>query len=156
MSRRTRQPEEKTLHISQGDWLLVKKYLTAGEQRNIFRGMIRDGATGDKIDSINVGLSTMCGYLLDWSFTDHTDKPIVILNKPKDVLVDALNSLDPAAFTEVLRAIEAHEAEMEKEREKEKNDQGGDHKSSPISTSPSVATGAMSGSENLTLMSTTS
>jgi len=120
MARRTRPPETVTLHISQGDWLLVKKHPTTGDERAIFRGMMREGATSDRIDSVNVGMSRIVNTLLDWSFTDHNDKPIVIRDKSPDDMIAALNSIDPEDFTEVLQAIDAHREAMEKEREQEK------------------------------------
>jgi hypothetical protein len=156
MARRTRPPETKMLHISDGDWLLVKKHLTAGEERALFKGMIRDGVTGDTIDSMKVASSKILTYLLDWSFTDHDDKPIVIRDKSPEDVETALNAITPDDFKEVRDAIDKHMAAMEKERKAEKNGQGGDHKSSPISTSPSDATGVTNGLQNLTVMSTTS
>jgi hypothetical protein len=145
MARRTRAPETKTLHISQGDWLLVQKHLTAGQEREIFRGMLREGAKGDTIDSVKVGMSRIVGYLLDWSFTDHNDKPIVIRDKSPDVVVDALNAITPEAFAEVLQAIDAHAAEMEKEREAEKNAPATASASSPTSPSPEPLAGVTTG-----------
>ena len=121
MSRRTRRPETTTLQISQGDWLLVKKHLTAGEQRAIFRRMMRDGITGEQIDSVRVGWSKMIGYLLDWSFEDADGKPIIIRDKSDNEIGQALDALDVDSFREVLKAIEAHEEVVAKELEAEKN-----------------------------------
>ena len=77
MSIRFRHPETLRLALTRGDWILVKKHLTAGETRRVFRRMIRQGATGDEIDSLQVGLSKMIVYLLDWSFHDADGNPVV-------------------------------------------------------------------------------
>lgn len=121
MSSRMRRPETVKLEISRGDWLLVKKHLTAGEQRAIFRRMMKDGITGDTIDSVRVGWSKMVGYLLDWSITDADDKPVVIREQPEEVIGAALDALDIDSFAEILKAVETHEAAMAEERASEKN-----------------------------------
>lgn len=119
MSRRMRRPETARLELSQGDWVLVKKHLTAGETRGMFAGMMR--ADGESIERTKVGLSKILAYLLDWSFEDFDGKPIVIRDQPENVVTSALNGIESDAYSEVLRAIEAHEEAMEQEREAEKN-----------------------------------
>jgi hypothetical protein len=121
VSRRTRRPDTQRLEISRGDWLLVKKHVTAGDQRGMFRRMMREGMTGDRIDSVRVGWAKCIAYLLDWSFLDADDKPIVIADQSEDAIGAALDALDPEDFAEVLKAIETHENAMEAERAAEKN-----------------------------------
>lgn len=142
MSSRMRRPETVTLHITRGDWLLVKKHLTAGEQRQIFRRMMT-AKDGTAIESVNIGLSKMIGYLLDWSITDADDKPVVIRDQPDDVVAAALDNLDVDSFREILQAIEAHEDAMEAAREAEKNSPDGVSTSSPISPSANTSGGGM-------------
>src|SRR6188768_4017526 len=100
MSSRIRRPETLRLALTRGDWIVVKKHLTAGETRRVFRRMIRKGATGDEIDSLQVGLSKMVVYLVDWSITDADDQPVVIRNQPEDVIADVLEMLDVESFAE--------------------------------------------------------
>ena len=119
MSRRMRRPDTVKLDISQGDWLLVKRHLTAGEQRAMFAGMMRED--GEGIDRVKVGFSKILTYLLDWSFEDFDGKPLVIAGQPENVVSAALNGIDGDAFSDVLAAIEAHMDAMEKARELEKN-----------------------------------
>lgn len=119
MSKRMRRPETATLEISQGDWLLVKKHLTAGEQRQMFALMMR--ADGEAIDRVKVGLAKILTYLLDWSIEDADGKRVVILDQPVSAVEGALNALDPDSYREILTAIEAHEEAMEQAREAEKN-----------------------------------
>jgi len=98
MSLRVRRPETIRIALSDGEWILVKKYLTAGEQRAIFRRMMRDGVTGDQIDSVRVGWSKMVGYLLDWSATDPDGKLIAIHDKSEDEIGAALDAMPVDAF----------------------------------------------------------
>ena len=156
MSSRMRRPEVVKLEISRGDWLLVKKRLTAGEQRQIFKRMMIVNGNGPQMDPIAVGLSKMVGYLLDWNITDADDKPIVIRDQPEDVVSAALDALDYEDYQEIQEAIEAHIDAMDKLRAEEKKQSGGASKSSTISTSPDDSGGAMSGLLNSTETSTTS
>ena len=135
MSRFVR-PETTRLEISQGDWLLVKQRLSAGEQRQVFARMMKpfrpavldspkDQALGGRgpsdhpvleIDPIQASLSTALAYLLDWSLVDDEGKPVVIRGQPLDVVTAALDALDLESFTEITQAIQAHEARMAAER----------------------------------------
>jgi hypothetical protein len=136
MSRRTRKPETVKIDISQGDWILVKKHLTAGEQRQIFAGMMREQG-GSAIDPLKVGVSKLAGYLLDWSFTDADDKPMVIRDQPIEAIASNLNMLDPEDFGELVRAVDSHEEAMQKVRELEKKVDG-PNASGPTSISPAA------------------
>lgn len=134
MSSRIRRPETVKLDISQGDWLLVKKHLTAGEQRQIFRRML---ASDGSIEPVNVGLSKMIGYLVDWSITDPDGKKVEISDQSDDVVAAALDSLDVDSYREILTAVETHEKQMQAVRDAEKNGKDGVSTSSPISPSAS-------------------
>jgi hypothetical protein len=148
MSSRIRRPETLRLALTRGDWIVVKKHLTAGETRRVFRRMIRKGATGDEIDSLQVGLSKMVVYLVDWSITDADDQPVVIRGQPEDVIADVLEMLDVESFAEILKAIETHERTMELEREEEKKTGNGSNKSEATWPSPGSSDGGMTGSPN--------
>jgi hypothetical protein len=76
-----RRPETARLELTQGDWLIVKKHLTAGEQLAMFAGMMNEG--GDEIQRVKVGFNKILTYLLDWSFEDFDGKPLVIRDKPE-------------------------------------------------------------------------
>ena len=147
MSSRIRRPETVRIPLTRGDWILVKKYLTAGETRRVFRRMIRKGATGDEIDSLQVGLSKMVVYLVDWSITDADDQPVIIRGQSEDMIADVLEMLDVESFAEVLKAIEVHERTMELEREDEKKTDGSS-KLDPTWPSPASLDGATTGSPN--------
>ena len=148
MSSRIRRPETLRLALTRGDWIVVKKHLTAGETRRVFRRMIRKGATGDEIDSLQVGLSKMVVYLVDWSITDADDQPVIIRGQSEDVVADVLEMLDVESFAEILKAIETHERTMELEREDEKKTATGNSKSDPTSPLLDSLVGATNGSAN--------
>jgi hypothetical protein len=148
MSSRIRRPETLRLALTRGDWIVVKKHLTAGETRRVFRRMIRKGATGDEIDSLQVGLSKMVVYLVDWSITDADDQPVIIRGQSEDVVADVLEMLDVDSFAEILNAVEAHERAMEAEREDEKKTATGTSKSDPTWPSLVSLDGGTNGSAN--------
>jgi hypothetical protein len=148
MSSRIRRPETLRLALTRGDWIVVKKHLTAGETRRVFRRMIRKGATGDEIDSLQVGLSKMVVYLVDWSITDADDQPVIIRGQPEDVIADVLEMLDVESFAEILQAIEGHERTMEREREDEKKTGNGNSKSEATWPSLASSDGVTNGSAN--------
>jgi hypothetical protein len=139
MSRRTRAPETRKIDISHDDWILVKKHLTAGEQRKIFTGMMRENSvTGTPgIDPMKVGSSKIVGYLLDWSFQYFDGSPIVIKNQPEDTVTKALDEIGIDDFAELVRVIDTHEDEMKAAREAEKNEAGAPA-SAPTSPSPAA------------------
>jgi len=127
-----RRPETVKVDISQGDWLLVKKHLTSGEHRKRLSRMLNPDGT---VQPVNVGVTKIVSYLLDWSIADADDKPVVIRDQPEDVVQAALDALDVESFKEILTAIEAHEDAMQAVRDAEKNVQGIESPSSPLSLS---------------------
>ena len=152
MSTFYRKPEAVRLPLAHGHWLLVKKFLTAGETRRIFRRMMRAGDGGrDEIDALQVGLSKLVVYLLDWSVTDADDQPVLIRGLSEsdpDALAAVLNNLDAPAFADILHAVEQHEEAVGREREEEKKILDGGTKSDPTWPSLEPSGGAMSGWPN--------
>lgn len=154
MSSRMRRPETVKIDITRGDWLLVKKYLTAGEQRAMFAGMLRSDS--NMVDGSKVGLSRIVEYLLDWSITDADDRPVVIRDQSREAVEAALNALDADSFTEILNAIDAHIEQVEKELSAEKNGQAIARRSPAISRSRKSSAGDTKTSSISPLMSTIS
>lgn len=144
MSSRMHRPETVKIDLTQGDWILVKKYLTAGEQRAIYSGMLR--ADGERVDLSRIQLSKMVGYLLDWSITDADDKPVVIRNASSDAVESMLNALDYESFVEISTAISEHEQAMSDALAQEKKSRTGETPSSPTSRSRKRTAGSTSGS----------
>lgn len=139
MGSRYRKQEEIRIDISGGDWLLVRKHLTAGEEREAHARVIKAGTFkhGEKpeLDLEHLGIAQACSYLLDWSITDADDKPIRIRDQGYAFIAAALRNQTPESLKEILNAIEAHDAAMIEEREHEKKVRAGGPVSSPISMS---------------------
>ena len=110
MSRFVR-PESEKLDISEGDWLLVKRRLTAGEQRRAFARIVKRLEIGrpTELDPEATGLAKIVAYLLDWSLRDDTGTVVAIRDQPASVVEGALLALDPDSFREIHDAITTHE-----------------------------------------------
>lgn len=123
MSIRVRRPAVDRLDLSEGDYLIVKQDLTAGEFRELMRASAKPIAvTGDlvalaatgtapkiEVDPIAAGLATVVAYLLDWSFADADGKKIAIADQPPAVVRAALDHIDNASYLEVQGAIMKHQ-----------------------------------------------
>jgi len=102
--------------------LTVKKYLTAGEFRELVRAATKpvrlDQAiasgkdVGLEIDPTESGLAMIVAYLLDWTFTDFDGRPLVIKDQPPGVVRAALDQIDADSYLEVQRAIQEHDKSM--------------------------------------------
>ena len=151
-------PETKTLPpLSNGDTLTVKKRLNQGERRAERGRLYQQTADGSRrVDPLQVGVSMVCAYLIDWTVKGLDGKVIDIRGKSADEMEAALDMLDPFVYDEIEQAIRDHETAILKERAAAKNIQGGEKSAPVISPSPSDATGESSGSENSTLTTTTS
>ncbi len=119
------QPDITTLTLSDGDWIEVKTELNAGEQRRVFSRLVKAMHFSEKpeIDPEQVGLSKVVAFLVGWS-------------APVKVSESAINSLDPATYSEIVAAIDAHESAGDAAREALKNATGDETKS--LTTSSSV------------------
>jgi len=127
MSRFVR-PDTVRLPISNNDWLLVKKQLTAGEQRQVFARLMKpfhpgaNAAASLEVDPLQASLSTVLGYLVDWSLTDEDGRVVEIKGKRLEDVIAVLDALDMDSFTEIQQAIQAHEArEAEARRDRQAN-----------------------------------
>jgi len=150
-------PDIKVLKISQGDTLTVKRRLNSGEQRAMFARMVMAGVDGTQhINHLQIGISKILAYLVDWSLVDKEGNLVVIRDQPVEVVTSALDGLDPDSYAEIRTAIEAHETATEAEADAIKNGKGGAIESSATSPSPDSSAGDTNGSESLTLMSTAS
>jgi len=140
-------PDLVVLPLTDSDTITVKKRLSSGEERRMLRRGISYAADGTrKFDPIEGGLSKVLAFLVDWTFTGPDGKRLAIRDQPPSIVEAALDLLDPESYTEVLRAIEAHEKAMAAEREAEKKTRSGGVTSSVISPWPAAAAGGTSGS----------
>lgn len=123
MGSRVRRPEIDTIAISGGDTLTVKRYLTAGEFRELIRASTKpvrvdaaSAASGKdlmfEIDPSQSMLSMILAYLLDWTFTDFDGRPVVIKDQPPSVVRAALDAIDAESYMEVQKSIQDHDKAM--------------------------------------------
>jgi hypothetical protein len=136
-------PYTKTLTLPDGDTLTVRTRLNAGEQRKALRRMFMSTEDGTmKPDPLTMGIATVVAFLVDWNLKD--DSPD-IKNASAEDLEAILDNLDPDAFKDIQKAIEAHEIAMAVERAEEKKRTVGATASLAISTSPHDAIGGTNG-----------
>jgi len=111
-------PEVVRIPLTGGDWITVKRELTAGEQRRVFARSAKPVIAGEKIeiDLEKTGVIRMAAYLIDWSFVDDAGKPVAIRDMPMEYVIDVLHSLDAESFAEILTAIDTHEQTIETEK----------------------------------------
>ena len=111
MSRFVR-PETVKLDLSEGDWLIVKRRLTTGEERRAFTRSVKPAEVGKRLE-VNVdavAVAKVTAYLLDWSLVDDTGQVVPVRDASTADVEAALDALDPASFREIHDAITAHEA----------------------------------------------
>jgi hypothetical protein len=155
MSIRFVRPETVVLTLSGGDTLIVKRRLTAGEQRAQLGRAYTTTTTGlSQLNFMETGIALITAYLIDWTTSDPDAALVPIRGLSVDEVMAVLNNLDPASFTEIKEAIEAHVAAQDAARAAEKKTPAGATPAPSTSRSPSVADGASSGSEILTLTTT--
>ena len=103
-------PEAVRLPLSGGDWITVKKHLTAGEQRRAETRLLKPCPAGER-PAVNwdlLHLSPVVEYLVDWSLVDDAGKPVVIRDMPAEIVIDILNSLDAESLQEIVDALNTH------------------------------------------------
>jgi len=140
-------PELTRLPLPGGEWIAVKKRLTAGEHREMVRRytFTKDDDTLH-IDLLLVGRAKVLAYLVDWSLVGLDNQPLPIRGESLDVVSAAIDQLEPADFEILKDAILAHEVAMQQERDQEKKVPPGGPVSPPISPSLVGVGGGMSGS----------
>jgi hypothetical protein len=116
MSRFVR-PDTETLTLANGDRVVVKKALTAGEQRAAFARMLLRQPDGTYVvdadgrlvrDPTLYGINIITAFLLDWTLTDDDGAVVQIRGLSVDELARTVDSLDPPSFNEIRDAIDDH------------------------------------------------
>jgi hypothetical protein len=140
-------PETKTLSLSDGDTITVRRRLNLGQQREAFDKMAYEHEDGKPLraNPLKVGVAMVSAYLVDWSIVDFDGRHVAILDKSEDKLIEILNDMDPEDFEEIRAAIDTHVDAERAARAAEKNAQNGAVESSATSPSPVVATGELNG-----------
>jgi len=124
MSRFVR-PETRTLTLANGDHLIVRARLTAGEQRAHFARVYRMIDGEFLPDPLQRGVAMVVAYLLDWNLKDDAGQAVPIRDLSTDALQRVIDALDPESFAEIATAIDAHVDAMAAEREAQKKTDGG-------------------------------
>jgi hypothetical protein len=113
MSIRVQRPDTDRLTLSSGDWLLVKRYLNAGEMNEVARAVLTPTAVGATaapmtIDPVTGPIAWVMAYLLDWSFQHADGSALAIAGQPPAVVRAALQTITFDTYTEVVQAVSAH------------------------------------------------
>ncbi len=152
-------PSQKTIQLSQGDWIAVRTKLSAGERHDSYEHMYLRNPDGSYVTTADgrlvlaeakftVTYTSILAYLIDWSFTAPDGEPLVIRGQPLDVVKSMLRSIDEDSFNEIRDAITAHETAIAAVRQAQKKIPASKPDVDPTSSLPSTATGASSGSVN--------
>jgi len=121
--RRFATTETVRLDLSDGEWIEVKAELSYGDLQGV--------ASQTRGDFTSSALNLVAAYLLDWSFRDAQDKPVVI--ETDGAKLAALKALTQEAFREIDEAITTHvEA---RDASKKAEGRSGKRKSARISAS---------------------
>lgn len=141
-------PDTQRLTLTNGDTLVVKRRLNAGEA-----GTLRSMQAVPSL--VEPGL--VMAYLLDWSGTTDEGTPLpAIAGLARTDLANVLDSLDEDAFDEIHAAIAAHRQAMAAERAAEKKTQPGSPAEAKSSALPSAGASPSSTSEASTRTTTPS
>lgn len=129
-------PAEQRLTLTDGDYLIVKAALTAGETLDMYAAM---SGADDKIDPVKFGPALVAAYLLDWSLVDAAGRIVSVRDQPADVVTSALRALAYEDYREVVDAIQAHDEAVKAARQEKKRRAGA---SASGATWPSLAAAA--------------
>jgi Fe-S-cluster formation regulator IscX/YfhJ len=106
------QPETIRLTLPSGDYIDVKKELTAGEQRRVFTDMLKTDSyrTGEspQLDPDKVGFTRLLQYIVGWSYTDFSGQPLPITDT-------VLRQLRQADLRDLMTAVDDHAIQQELE-----------------------------------------
>jgi hypothetical protein len=134
-------PAEVRLPLTDGDYLIVKNRLNAGETLEMYARMRGDGA---QVDPLKFGIAMIQAYLLDWSIADDAGRVVSVRDQPPELVAGALTNLEYPDFQEILTAIRAHDDAIIAARQ-EKKQTTGEPLPGASSRWPAAVTGASSG-----------
>jgi len=121
------QPEVDRLQLSEGDYIDIKRELSAGEHNDLMGDLIEDYTAGEKVKlkPKEVNRARLRAYIVGWSFTDPAGRPV-------PVSPSSIYNLDQETQTEIVAAIDAHEDGRKAQREDERKNFTGVSGSSPV------------------------
>jgi hypothetical protein len=141
-------PEHVRLDLTDGAWIIVKRELTAGEERAMYARMYSHTDDAQRVNLLEVGRAQVTAYLLDWNLTNDEGLPEPIRGLAIDKLGAVLDALSGDTFREIRHAVEAHIAREEERRAQEKKRRSAPPSDAKTSPSPVAVAGASSGSVN--------
>lgn len=107
--------EERSLYVD------VKKELTAGEYNDMLSDMAVEGGfeagTRPKLDVRKVGMTKVHQYVVGWNFLDAKGRPVPVSES-------AFRNLSQEIYSEIVRAVDWHDDQVDKAREARKNGSG--------------------------------
>jgi|SRR5215510_6914472 len=121
------QPEVDRLQLSDGDYVDIKRELSAGEQNDLLGDLIEDYTAGEKVKlkPKEVARARLRAYIVGWSFTDPDGRPV-------PVSPSSIYNIDQDTQAEIVAAIDGHEAARKTQREEERKNLTGVSGSSPV------------------------
>ena len=121
------QPEVDRLQLSDGDYVDIKRELSAGEQNDLLGDLIEDYTAGEKVKlkPKEVARARLRAYIVGWSFTDPDGRPV-------PVSASSIYNIDQDTQAEIVAAIDAHEAVRKAQREEERKNLTGVSGSNPV------------------------
>jgi hypothetical protein len=107
-------PEVVKLNLAEGDWVDVKKFLSAGEEARMSGAGLRqmtqdDGKPSFTLDFERLRISQVSAYVVAWSFVDSAGNQ----TKPTP---ENISALSPDVLKEIGDAIDEHIKRMEEEK----------------------------------------
>jgi hypothetical protein len=132
--------------LSDGQWIELKERLNHGEHQQMMERLYLTLENGDlRRQPLKWADVLVTTYLVNWSYTDPSGRPIVIRGISRNDLQSTLDNLDQEIFQEILDAVEAHASRMAAERAEKKTTRRGDGASPRTSPSLVAVTGATNG-----------
>ena len=116
------EPNPTRLPLSNGQWVVVKAELNAGETMDLFERAapgidITEPGAITKLSPTKLGLALCVAYVLDWSFIDPQGAPMLLRGVSVEEKEAMLRLLKFDRFIELMKAISAHDAETRQKKE---------------------------------------
>lgn len=132
-------PEVTRIALSDGDWIEVKTLITNGDQKAIdsagAMSPTLDPASGrvfTPIDWQRCEIERAMVMVMDWSLHNAEDKPVKLSK-------DAMRSIDPESFEEIILAVNKHIVGIAIAKKEKREAKAAEEKPTPPSTATELA-----------------
>ena len=105
-------PDVVRVPLSDGDSVLLKKTLNAGEYRQLIVSQFKDTPDGERVtlDHRKVGMAKLLAYIVGWTFVGFDGQPLPYRpDEPDDIRAATIDGLDQETYRELIAAVNAHE-----------------------------------------------